>query len=86
MSHDSSSPLTRRGRFRLSTVVPGRYPGRTRHIHVKAQRPRGQILTTQLYFPGEADNAGDGLFDRELLMDVTKRGAASRAAFTFVLP
>jgi len=27
------------GRFRLATVVPGLYPGRTRHIHVKVQRP-----------------------------------------------
>src|SRR3954466_6044397 len=31
------------GRFRLSTVVPGLYPGRTRHIHVKVQRPRGRV-------------------------------------------
>ena len=26
-----------RGRFTLTTVVPGLYPGRTRHIHVKVQ-------------------------------------------------
>src|SRR5262245_957329 len=25
------------GRFRLETIVPGLYPGRTRHIHLKAQ-------------------------------------------------
>jgi len=69
------------GRFRLETVVPGVYPGRTRHIHVKAQRPGGDVLTTQLYFPGEPANAGDGLFDEALLMDV--RGGRGR--FTFVL-
>ncbi len=39
------------GSFSLTTIVPGLYPGRTRHIHVKAQAPGGRILTTQLYFP-----------------------------------
>ena len=36
------------GRFELETIVPGLYPGRTRHIHVKVQAPNGPILTTQL--------------------------------------
>ena len=70
-----------RGRFRLETVVPGLYPGRTRHIHVKAQRPRGQVLTTQLYFKGEPQNDSDGLFDAALLL----AGSASAAKFDFVL-
>lgn len=70
-----------RGRFSLETVVPGRYPGRTRHIHVKAQAPRRAVLTTQLYFPGEPENDGDGLFVPELVMDVRGR----RASFDFVL-
>ncbi|MBI1989253.1 MAG: hypothetical protein HYS65_05890 [Betaproteobacteria bacterium] len=35
-------------RYRLEAIVPGEYPGRTRHIHVKAQAPGGRILTTQL--------------------------------------
>jgi protocatechuate 3,4-dioxygenase beta subunit len=48
-----------RGRYALRTVVPGLYPGRTRHIHVKVQRPHGKILTTQLYFPGEPRNRSD---------------------------
>jgi protocatechuate 3,4-dioxygenase beta subunit len=39
------------GRFTLETIVPGLYPGRTRHVHVKAQAPNGPIVTTQLYFP-----------------------------------
>lgn len=33
------------GRYRLETVVPGEYPGRTSHIHVKVQAPGGQTLT-----------------------------------------
>ena len=36
------------GRYQLETVIPGLYPGRTRHIHVKVQAPNGPILTTQL--------------------------------------
>jgi protocatechuate 3,4-dioxygenase beta subunit len=70
------------GRFRLDTVVPGRYPGRTRHIHVKVQAPDGPVLTTQLYFPGEPANAGDGIFREELLLTMD---GDRRASFTFVL-
>ena len=70
------------GRFRLDTVVPGRYPGRTRHIHVKVQAPDGPVLTTQLYFPGEAANAGDGIFREELLLTMD---GDRQASFTFVL-
>jgi protocatechuate 3,4-dioxygenase beta subunit len=69
------------GRFRLVTVVPGLYPGRTRHIHVKAQRPRGQVLTTQLYFPDEPQNDSDGIFDPALVMAGDRRNAR----FDFVL-
>ena len=31
-----------RGRYTLFTVVPGLYPGRTKHIHVKVQAPRSR--------------------------------------------
>jgi len=32
------------------TIVPGRYPGRTPHIHVKVHLDRRTLLTTQLFF------------------------------------
>jgi protocatechuate 3,4-dioxygenase beta subunit len=70
-----------RGRFTLTTVKPGLYPGRTRHIHVKVQRPNGAVLTTQLYFPGESQNDSDGIFDDALLMKVS----GARARYDFVL-
>ncbi len=74
------------GRYRLETVVPGQYPGRTRHIHVKVQAPNGPVLTTQLYFPGEAANADDPMFRRELLAQETgQSGGARQTAFTFVV-
>ena len=54
------------GRWWFSTIVPAAYAGRTRHYHVKVQKPHGRILTTQLYFPGERLNNQDSLFDRRL--------------------
>jgi protocatechuate 3,4-dioxygenase beta subunit len=74
-----------RGRYALRTIVPGLYPGRTRHIHVKVQRPHGKILTTQLYFPGEPRNRSDNIFDSSLVMDVSRAGNGRRARFRFVL-
>lgn len=41
------------GRYALETIVPGLYPGRTRHFHLKVQAPHQPVLTTQLYFPNE---------------------------------
>jgi len=75
-----------KGRYRLETVVPGLYPGRTRHIHVKAQAPRRPVLTTQLYFRGERANAGDGIFVPELLVrGLRKANGRWSARFDFVL-
>lgn len=74
------------GRYALETVVPGLYPGRTRHIHVKVQAPNGMVLTTQQYFPDEPRNARDGIYRRELEMAVTENPDGSlSAAFDYVL-
>src|SRR5690349_19753239 len=70
------------GRYRLATIVPAEYPGRTRHIHVKVQAPGKRILTTQLYFPGDPGNARDGLYERDLEMRMPK---ASEGIFDFVV-
>src|SRR5262245_11735829 len=73
------------GRYRLETIVPGVYPGRTRHIHVKVQAPGQPVLTTQLYFPGEAQNRRDGLFDPALVVTVRDGPDGKAAEFDFVL-
>jgi protocatechuate 3,4-dioxygenase beta subunit len=73
------------GRYRLETIVPGLYPGRTRHFHVKVQAPNQPVLTTQLYFPGEPLNESDGIFSPELLMDVQEAAEGQQASFNFVL-
>jgi protocatechuate 3,4-dioxygenase beta subunit len=73
------------GRYRLRTVVPGIYPGRTRHIHVKVQPRGGRVLTTQLYFPGESLNRTDGLFRRELLVRTAKNAGWLAGRFDFMV-
>jgi protocatechuate 3,4-dioxygenase beta subunit len=75
-----------KGRYALTTVVPGLYPGRTKHIHVKVQPRGGSILTTQLYFPGVARNRSDSIFRSALLVRNWRKVGARRAArFDFVL-
>ncbi len=73
------------GRYRLEAVVPGLYPGRTRHIHVKVQPAGGRVLTTQLYFPGEARNASDGIYRKELEMATSDAADGRNATFQFVV-
>lgn len=73
------------GRYRLDTVVPGLYPGRTRHIHVKVQAPGKSILTTQLYFPDEPRNTRDGIFHRALVMKMAAAKDRRAGVFNFVL-
>ena len=74
------------GRWRLDTIVPGLYTGRTKHIHVKVQRPGGEVLTTQLFFPRVSANAGDRLYKRDLLLRRWRRvGARRTGRFDFVL-
>ena len=70
------------GRYRLETIVPAQYPGRTRHIHVKVQPPGGRVLTTQVYFPGDPANRRDGLYLPELEM---RSARAGEGTFNFVV-
>jgi protocatechuate 3,4-dioxygenase beta subunit len=73
------------GRYQLETIVPGLYPGRTRHFHVKVQGPESALLTTQLYFPGEPGNASDGIFNEALLMATEETADGVTGVFDFVL-
>ena len=60
------------GRYRLETIVPGIYVGRP-------------VLTTQLYFPGEAGNARDPIFNRDLVLKVKDASDGKTGTFDFVL-
>ena len=59
------------GRYAFETIVPGVYPSRTRHFHLKFQAPDQPVLTTQFYFPGEPGNERDRIFDPALLLQIS---------------
>ena len=73
------------GKYRLETIVPGLYPGRTRHFHVRVQAQNRPVLTTQLYFPGEPENKRDGIFNSKLVMVVRDAAETKVGNFDFVL-
>ena len=75
------------GYYSLMTIVPGIYPGRTEHIHVKVQAPNSSLETTQLFFPGVSQNARDGIYDSSLLLNITDSGDGTLSGtFNFVVP
>jgi protocatechuate 3,4-dioxygenase beta subunit len=73
------------GFYQLETVVPGLYPGRTEHIHVKVQSPGGAVLTTQLFFPGVANNQSDGIYNPALMITIQNDGDPLKGTFNFIV-
>jgi protocatechuate 3,4-dioxygenase beta subunit len=76
------------GAYGLETIVPGEYPGRTAHVHVKVFAPDGkELLTTQIYIPGLSDQTPDGIYSPELLAQDLEPEAAGRRrlGFNFVV-
>lgn len=73
------------GFYTLTTVVPGLYPGRTEHIHFKVQAPNGKVITSQLFFPGVAQNDSDGIFNASLVLPIQETSAGIQAQFNFVV-
>jgi len=74
-----------KGQYWLETIVPGLYPGRTRHLHIKVQAPDRTVLTTQLYLPEEPLNERDFLFQPALKMAIQNTADGKQAQFDFVL-
>ena len=73
------------GHYQLTTVVPGLYPGRTEHIHLKVQAPGGPVITSQLFFPGVPNNNEDGIFDPNMVLAVQETSDGLTATFDFVV-
>ncbi len=74
------------GRYHFKTIRPGKYTGRTEHIHVTVQGPQTTVLTTQLYFPDKAKhNARDWIFKEDLLIDLEQQSDGWRGRFDFVV-
>ena len=66
------------GDYRLETVLPGLYPGRPRHLHVKVSAPGGPVLTTQIYFDARSAPA-------RLVATPARREGLLQAKFDVVL-
>ena len=47
------------GAYRFRTIKPVPYPGRTPHIHFKIRKNDKELLTTQCYIKGDANNDKD---------------------------
>lgn len=74
------------GRYTFQTVVPGEYPGRTPHIHIKVTAPGGRTLTTQLYLPGLSSNARDRIYQARMqLQNYRLSSGKATATYTFVV-
>ena len=75
------------GHSLLETVIPGLYPGRTTHIHVKVQGASLNVLTTQLYFPDVPLNDDDFFYHPDLEVTVIDEDTDGNmlAEFTFII-
>lgn len=53
-----------KGGYLFRTIKPVPYPGRTPHIHMKVKLRDKELLTTQIYVKGVAQNDRDGIWKR----------------------
>jgi protocatechuate 3,4-dioxygenase beta subunit len=72
------------GAYRLETVIPGLYPGRTEHIHFKVT-VNGQTYTSQLFFPGVSQNASDSIYSSRMVVTLNTTTSPATGTFTFVV-
>ena len=72
------------GAYRLETVIPGLYPGRTEHIHFKVT-VNGASYTSQLFFPGVSQNEGDSIYSSQMLVKLNTTTSPATGTFTFVV-
>ena len=56
------SVTTGDGSYSFRTILPGQYEPRPRHIHLKIKDGQEELLTSQIYFQGDASLEADGLF------------------------
>ncbi len=73
------------GAYRLETILPGLYPGRPAHLHVKVTPPGGPTLTTQIYFHGEAYGSAEAFISPTQLARFDPTTDGLTAEFDFVL-
>jgi protocatechuate 3,4-dioxygenase beta subunit len=77
------------GAYAIETVIPGEYPGRTPHIHIKVLDAQGrELLTTQIYLRGVSDQFPDAIYNPDLLAQDLPADAEGRrvVGFDIVVP
>jgi protocatechuate 3,4-dioxygenase beta subunit len=67
------------GEYYFRTIKPVAYPGRTPHIHYKLKKAGKELLTTQCYIKGDAQNDRDFIY--RSIRDAKARDAVT-VAFT----
>ena len=45
----------KKGNVKFKTIIPGWYPGRTSHLHIKVTDKNKVLLTSQLFFPPKSN-------------------------------
>ena len=73
------------GRYRLTTIQPRWYSGRSAHFHVKVSAPDHPLLTTALYFQGDPLLRKDTMVKTELTLAHVAAKDGRAATFDFVL-
>jgi protocatechuate 3,4-dioxygenase beta subunit len=70
----------------LETVRPKEYLFRSPHVHAKVRaNENSPALTTQLFFPGEARNTTDPIFEEKTLINMAEMHDTRKATFDFVV-
>lgn len=100
---DSPQPLDRQfrgygrattgadGAYRFVTIEPVAYPGRAPHVHFRVSRGERELLVTQMYLPGGANDKDVQFMSiresaaRRLLLGVRRPGSAETLRFDIVL-
>lgn len=68
------------GRYTFTTILPGEYPGRPRHIHYRVSHQGYTTLVTQLYFTRER-----GVPDQLVVSTARSAQGVARAVFDITL-
>ena len=68
------------GRYAFTTILPGEYPGRPRHIHYRVSYKGHATLVTQLYFARER-----GVPEQLVVMPVRNEKGVAQATFDITL-
>jgi protocatechuate 3,4-dioxygenase beta subunit len=64
--HRATQVADAEGGYRYETDVPGRYPGRPPHVHVRVSAPGHRVLVTQVYpRPGQTAIEADFVLTRQ---------------------